>query len=83
MSITFLRFVVHSISKMNMIITNRLLSDGVIAFMIITIGQNENRGKAASSTFLRFGCFLNEANGLSLIKRCIEFMLTIATRTRT
>ena len=51
-----------------MVITNRLLSDGVIALMIITIVQNETEGKAALSTFLRFGGFLNEADGLSLIK---------------
>ena len=68
---------------MNMIITNRLLSDGVIALMIITIGQNKNRGEAALSAFLHFGCFFNEADGLSLIKRCVEFMLAIATRART
>ena len=68
---------------MNMVITNRLLSDGVIALMIITIVQNETGGEAALSSFLRYCGFLNEADGLSLIKRCVEFVLAIATRART
>ena len=41
---------------------------------------NETFGEAASSNSLRFSRFLNEADGLSLIKRRIEFVLTIATR---
>ena len=51
----------------------------VCCIYVITL-FNETFGKAALSNFLRFSRFLNEADGLSLIKRRIEFVLTIATR---
>ena len=54
-----------------------------MTLIIITIVQMKFGGEVVSSISLRFSCFLNEANGLSLIKRRVEFVLTIAAGART
>ena len=54
-----------------------------MTLIIITIVQMKFGGEVVSSISLRFSCFFDEANGLSLIKRRVEFVLTIAARART
>ena len=65
-----------------MVLTNNYLVMVLCTYDYYNRVKHENEGKASVSTFLRFSCFLNEANGLSLIERCVEFVLTIATRAR-